>query len=161
MRFIAFTALQDSRRTAFGQDEVYHRTLVQAVRRPFGTVALSFGTAVAVSTSVKSWKDVYMSGHMFYYAHPPNLALHYDDFIGEETREWIARSYILIPGYLLKIEEVKKLPVEGYKEVRPEMDILTSTKEHVYAVIAELAFSYEGQLRGRYIFKPVQFQPLI
>jgi hypothetical protein len=159
MRFIAFTAMQENRSTALEQDEIYHRTLVQAVRRPFGTVATSFGAAVAVSTSVKSWKDVYMSGHMFYYAHPPNLALHYDDFIGEETREWIARSYILIPGYLLKIEEVKKL--QGYKEVRPEMDILTSTKEHVYAVIAELAFSYEGRLRGRYIFKPVQFQPLI
>jgi hypothetical protein len=161
MRFIAFTAMQENRSTAFGQDEVYHSTLVQAVRRPFGTVATSFGAAVAVSTSVKRWKSEYMSGHMFYYAHPPNLALHYDDFIGEETRERIARSYILIPGYLLKIEEDKKLPAEGYKEVRPEMAILTLTKEYVYAFIAELAFSYEGRLRGRYIFKPVQFQPLI
>ncbi|MFP3199769.1 MAG: hypothetical protein RXR06_07860 [Thermoproteus sp.] len=161
MRFIAFSAMQDSRRTAFGQYEDYHHTLVQAVKRPLGTLAHSFGAAVAVFTSVKMWKYVYMSGPMLYYVHPPNLVLHYEDVIGEETRERITRSYILIPGYLLRIEEVKKLPTEEYKEVRPEMAILTSTKEYVYAVIAELALSYDGQLRGRYIFKPVQFQPLI
>jgi hypothetical protein len=161
MRFIAFTVVQDSRSTALEQDEVYHRTLLQAVKRPFGTVGRSFGAAVAVSTSVKSWKAVYMSSPMFYYVHPPFLALNYGDLIGEETREWIARSYILIPGHLLRIEEVKKLPTEEYREVRPEMAVLTSTKEHVYTIIAKLAFSYEGRLRERYIFKPVQFQPLI
>jgi len=42
------------------------------------------------------------------------------------------------------------------------MAVLTSTKEYVFTIIAKLAFSYyEGQLRNRYIFKPVQFQPLI
>jgi hypothetical protein len=137
--------------------------MMQAVKRPFGTVAHSFGADVAVSTSVKSWKTVFMSSFLFYHVHPPNFGLIFSDLAEEETRERLERSYSFIPGHLLSIEEVRKSPPaeEVYKEVRPEMAILTTPRESVYTIIVELTYSYEGGRRDRYIFKPAQFQPLI
>jgi len=163
MRFIALTAMRISRSTAFEQDEVHHHTLIQAVKRPFGTVAQSFGADVAVSTSVKSWSVEDMTSFVFYHVYPPVFGLDFSDFVEEETRKRLERSYTLIPGHLLSIEEIRKSPPmeELYKEVRTEMAILTMPNESAYTILTEMTFSYEGWPSGRFIFKPVQFYPLI
>jgi hypothetical protein len=104
-----------------------------------------------------------MSSFLFYHVHPPNFGLDFSDFAEEEARKRLERSYSFIPGHLLSIEEVRSSPQmeELRKEAQLEMAVLTTPKESAYTIITELAFSYDGWLRRRYIFKPAQFQPLI